>query len=286
LVIHNLNPFGFKNLRRVNENNIDLNRNFALDSDLFKRSNIGYENLKFILEPKRPVRFPYLKCVINALILGLGFIFKKFTMRDLIQAVATGQYVSPKGIQFGGQEVQEQVFNYKKLITKFGSQHRRIVSVDLHTGLGSANQLHMLTSAKTHFSNSQFLRQMLRQDLDGDHYDYVSSQDPGFYETFGDLNTFVHGQFSSEQEVLALTAEFGTLGVGMLDNLKLLNALILENQGHHFGYASERLRKKVKENFKNIFFPTDVQWRELSLAKGQYLFDKIIQRLQETHTGQ
>lgn len=35
LFVHALNPWGFKNKRRVNEKNVDLNRNFSITEDLF-----------------------------------------------------------------------------------------------------------------------------------------------------------------------------------------------------------------------------------------------------------
>ena len=35
LVVANINPYGMKNHRRYNENNVDLNRNFIMDWDSF-----------------------------------------------------------------------------------------------------------------------------------------------------------------------------------------------------------------------------------------------------------
>jgi hypothetical protein len=42
LFIHAINPWGFSKMRRVTENNVDLNRNFGVDKDLFASKNTGY----------------------------------------------------------------------------------------------------------------------------------------------------------------------------------------------------------------------------------------------------
>lgn len=57
-LIHALNPYGFVNNRRVNENNIDLNRNF-LSPSLFNKfiarnpNFAGYDDLRFLLNPSK-----------------------------------------------------------------------------------------------------------------------------------------------------------------------------------------------------------------------------------------
>ena len=52
LIIANVNPYGMKYMRRYNENNIDLNRNFILDWDNFDlASNKIYPEVKEFLSP-------------------------------------------------------------------------------------------------------------------------------------------------------------------------------------------------------------------------------------------
>jgi predicted deacylase len=50
LVIHALNPYGFSHLRRVNEDNIDLNRNFVDYSNSY-RANDDYDVLSDAIDP-------------------------------------------------------------------------------------------------------------------------------------------------------------------------------------------------------------------------------------------
>lgn len=52
LVIHGMNPYGFKNNRRFTENNVDLNRNSATDNSLYSSVNEGYRDLNKFLNQK------------------------------------------------------------------------------------------------------------------------------------------------------------------------------------------------------------------------------------------
>ena len=45
LLIHGINPYGFKYNRRVTENNVDLNRNSSTERALFESVNSGYSDL-------------------------------------------------------------------------------------------------------------------------------------------------------------------------------------------------------------------------------------------------
>ena len=52
--LHALNPFGFAQIRRANENNVDLNRNFLLDSQTYDGAPEGYVQLSKFLNPAGP----------------------------------------------------------------------------------------------------------------------------------------------------------------------------------------------------------------------------------------
>jgi murein tripeptide amidase MpaA len=51
--LHALNPYGFANLRRCNENNVDLNRNFLLPGEKYQGSSPIYGKISPILNPER-----------------------------------------------------------------------------------------------------------------------------------------------------------------------------------------------------------------------------------------
>jgi len=88
--LHALNPFGFAQIRRVNENNVDLNRNFLLDNQKYDGAPEGYVQLSKFLNPAGPPRFDFY--LARAL-------WKIFWLRlsKVKGDVASGQYEFPTG---------------------------------------------------------------------------------------------------------------------------------------------------------------------------------------------
>src|SRR6476646_9692172 len=54
VLIHTLNPYGFAWIRRWNENNVDLNRNFLLPEETFQGSPENYPKINSFLNPASP----------------------------------------------------------------------------------------------------------------------------------------------------------------------------------------------------------------------------------------
>lgn len=141
--VHALNPYGFKTGRRVNENNIDLNRNFLTDEQFeFVKSRdpnyAGYVDLDSALNPKsQPFKtisynelYSYYNLVVSALKYGTGRIKK---------AMVSGNYFNSKGFGFGGFQRSQSANNLIDLLVhKLDIPHRakHVVLIDVHTGLG------------------------------------------------------------------------------------------------------------------------------------------------------
>ncbi len=91
ILLHALNPHGFAQLRRCDETNIDLNRNFVLEGEAYRGCPPRYAELDGLLNPKRPPnrRDPFWLRA-NWAILRYGF-------HDLKQAIAGGQFEFPTG---------------------------------------------------------------------------------------------------------------------------------------------------------------------------------------------
>ncbi|HEY6877133.1 MAG TPA: DUF2817 domain-containing protein, partial [Polyangiales bacterium] len=54
VLIHALNPYGFAHRRRVNEDNVDLNRNFVRQGVAFEGAHPSYRALDPLLNPQQP----------------------------------------------------------------------------------------------------------------------------------------------------------------------------------------------------------------------------------------
>ena len=120
LFIHSINPFGHKYFRRFTENNIDLNRNFDINTNLFSIKNNSYKLIYDFLNPKEKYAdklFENLFFLVKSLNL-----IKKYNIETLRQSILQGQYEFEKGIFFGGFNFEPQKnlleeYILKKLIT-------------------------------------------------------------------------------------------------------------------------------------------------------------------------
>ena len=130
LLVHALNPFGFAFNRRVNEHNVDLNRNVV---DF----------------PSVPVNPDYLQIQLALTLKGLDSQSLKQSHQQLEQyrqqwgntryekAVSGGQYTDKKGLFYGGQSPSWSHCLVKQLINQYEiDQKSKVIVVDIHSGLG------------------------------------------------------------------------------------------------------------------------------------------------------
>ena len=129
LLIHALNPYGFSHLRRTNEDNVDLNRNF-IDFDA-PPDNPGYAALHPILFPARR---PALSDPLSLARLGLST--ARHGLPTMQAAVSSGQYTHPSGLFFGGHEPSFSNLELRALLRRHVRPRSRMLWLDLHTGLG------------------------------------------------------------------------------------------------------------------------------------------------------
>ena len=131
LLIHALNPFGFAWLRRVNEDGIDLNRNFV-DFDQALPSSAAYEPLHECLVPaawEGPERT-------RADAALQGFIQQR-GMRAVQTALTGGQYTRPTGLFYGGRRRTWSAERLAEILrTQLPPTVQHLAVLDLHTGLG------------------------------------------------------------------------------------------------------------------------------------------------------
>ncbi|MFC2113495.1 M14 family metallopeptidase, partial [Bacteroidota bacterium] len=141
LIIHGVNPYGFKYLRRVSENNVDLNRGSEIDPVLFESKNPGYGALYDMLNPQTEYKSGSLRNQFFYLIAISKMI--KESMSVLRQAVLQGQYEYPEGLYFGGTDFEPQIDSLQRILPGYFESYKTILEIDLHTGYGARRVLHL-----------------------------------------------------------------------------------------------------------------------------------------------
>lgn len=130
VLIHAVNPYGFESLRRTNEHNVDLNRNFLMSHEDYHGAPNGYETLNGFLNPSSPPSSfePFL----------LKALWKLWRMGlpALKNSIAGGQYEFPRGLFFGGHGREQSTVIIQDGIERWIVGARDIVHLDFHSGLG------------------------------------------------------------------------------------------------------------------------------------------------------
>jgi hypothetical protein len=268
ILIHALNPFGFAWRRRVNEDNVDPNRNFLLPGEPYQGTPSAYQNLEAFLNPKRPPS----RLDKPLFLYKAAREIRRHGMPALKQAVAGGQYDLPQGLFFGGHEPSQLVHILDHRLPPWLDNISSVLHIDFHTGLGPWATYKLLLDAEVTESRLEWLRAHFDppgiEDLIGD----TATRNVA-YQTRGSLGKWCQAKMSP-CDYLFLGAEFGTYGA-----VKVLAGLRAENQAHHWGQPQATSTKRAKQQLQELFFPASSTWQQRTLAQGTELVMKAAQAL-------
>jgi len=127
LLIHAVNPYGFSHLKRTNEDNIDLNRNFNDFSRPYP-ANPVYEQVHELLVPKAWPPSPDIEDKLAAAMARLA--------GQRAPGVSSGQAVHSDGLFYAGTAPAWSNGTERAILRKHGAGRRHIAWIDVHTGLG------------------------------------------------------------------------------------------------------------------------------------------------------
>jgi len=273
LILHAVNPYGFKNSRRVSENNVDMNRNAAFGDELYQTENPGYRDVYDLINPVGPAdsssmgnRFFHLRAV-TAII--------QKSMQSLRQAILQGQYEFEEGVFFGGFRLEPQYAELVPVITPVINEYPTVLMIDLHTGYGERGTLHLLTMPQ----EDPQVRLMLEEVFRGFAVDWGDAED--FYTVTGDFNSFV-GAMKEDGLYLPMAFEYGTMdSQTMMGSIKSLHTTLLENQGYIYGYASPEDEQKITAAFVEMYYPSSPEWRVMVIRDSRAVFSATLENLRK-----
>ncbi len=272
LLIHSVNPFGFKYQRRVTENNVDLNRNCSVDISLYDKPNEGYAALNSWLNRKRVLRlteFDHFFFPLYALQKKI-----KYSMQKMRQAILQGQYRYEKGIFFGGKSRESSIQKITPLIQQIALPYEMVFCIDLHTGYGANGVLHLLHAPVSDTRKRQRLSSLFK-DVQ---IDWADTRD--FYSVTGDFLSYLE-QILSDKAYMSMTFEFGTMDTQTtLGAIKALHNVIIENQGFQYGYATKGDETAVRERFLQGYFPSSAAWRSKVIQDARLLLQQTMNQYQ------
>lgn len=132
VLIHAFNPYGFSWVRRVNEDNVDLNRNFIDWSSGSTPANEGYVEIADLLVPSTWSAAEQERTATEL----FGLVMER-GLESMQAIISGGQYHHPTGVFYGG---TEPVWSHRWLrdwAATALTAARDVAVLDLHTGLGA-----------------------------------------------------------------------------------------------------------------------------------------------------
>jgi predicted deacylase len=258
LLVHALNPFGFAHGRRVNENNVDLNRNALA---VFPGpANAGYRLLNDWLNPASPP--PRVDDFVWRALPPLW----RHGRATLTQAIAAGQYEFPRGLFYGGTAREESLAILEAWFAqpRFASV-REVWHFDLHTGLGRYGRYQLLADVPAHSPElAEWVRGFGADVVKSDHASHATH-----YSANGILAGLVRRAFATAR-VRTVTVEFGTRGP-----VAMLRILRAENRLHHHGLGNSRQATRIRAALVEAAAPRDRAWRAAVIADGRAIFTQL-----------
>jgi len=290
MFVHAVNPYGFANLRRFNENNVDLNRNF-LSKDQFHEvmaqdpNHARYVDHMDLINPTESFvtkwDFYFLRVIYCAVIYGLD---------SLKETLVTGNYHFPNSMFFGGVELQP---SYVKL-NNFLAAHfdipnmKEVGIIDVHTGLGPSGFDSLTNEGMTRDEaveifggdDNQFVDHLI-----GTHKDDDASGTNGDSEILSGYSKVIgllcHGLkehiFPPSTRIYPIVQEFGTVP-GVL----IFKASRAENAMYHYDPA--RRSPRYAQDLRDVFYLKDnAVWKDKVISRGQAIFHQLHAYMSRNH---
>jgi hypothetical protein len=265
VLAHALNPYGFAQVRRFDEQGIDLNRNFLLPGETYEGAPARYRELDTLLNPTYPPSY------LDTFLFRAGLAILRYGFADLKEAVAGGQYDYPKGLFFGGHAPARVHELLDRLLPAWIGAAETALHIDFHTGLGRWGEFALLFE----FDLDERRRAWLAERFGPDR---IHGPDPNdiAYHARGALGRWGETRFADRSYTL-VCAEFGTY-----HPLNVLRALRDENQAHHWGTPEAPSTVRAKAWLREAFAPSDVAWRETTVRQAATLVRRALEVAQET----
>ena len=248
VLVHVLNPYGMAWLRRTNENNVDLNRNFLMEDEHSRMASARYAALDTLLNPQSPPARDGFRLRLAGLALRHG-------PRPLARAIAEGQYSFPRGLFYGGSTLQPGPAAYLGWVGGSLHQSDYLLAIDFHTGLGKWGKALQMLEPGAGVTPVKELSAAFGRPVIG-----VANGAKRAYYVRGGMGGALPRKLPRTRIDFVLQ-EIGTYGP-----LKVLRALRNENRWYHYGTGD--LRHPAKLAALEAFCPASPVWRRQALAEG------------------
>jgi hypothetical protein len=266
MAIHAINPHGFAWLRRVTEDNVDLNRNF-LDHSQPYPVNEGYEELADAIVPSE-----WNDTTRAASAARLDAYRRAHGPVGLHSALGGGQYSHPDGIFFGGHARTWSNRTLSRLYGELLRARRAIAIIDYHTGLGPFGHGELIAPYPPDTRAFAASKAVFGDDLTSP--EQGSSSSP----PLNGINLNGLRRLIGEPDWLAAAAlEYGTYSPD-----EVMEALRADNWLHWRGDLASPQAKTIKAAMRRAFYPDGDEWRRMVWTRAAEVTRRFLDALAKT----
>lgn len=259
LLIHAINPYGFAHVRRVTEDNVDLNRNFVNHAGPLPR-NHGYEQLREALCPKEWSQ----ESEANS-----RAVFHDFAARNgeaaLQSAITSGQYVDAEGIFYGGVGPTWSRTTLHNILAPFSGSVRHAAFIDLHTGLGPYGIGEIMCNHQAGERGHDVISRWW-----GSEATYYEDGTSSSSMLCGDTNIGVNEALPNSI-VGGITLEYGTRPL-----TEMLDAVRADNWLYVYGDPRSRKGREIKAQIRDAFYPDRADWKDMVFERARYVMAHML----------
>ena len=260
--IHAINPHGFAWIRRVTEDNVDLNRNFVDHSQPYP-VNAAYDELKDAICPadwSDPGR-----AAADAVLAAYG---AKNGAMALQTAVTGGQYSDPLGLFFGGHAPTWSNRTLIAIFNRFLSRAKHVAMIDYHTGLGPYGHGELITGLVPGTPNFKLTGDWLGNELTSPLLGNSSSA-----KLFG-INQLGMEEAIPQARFAAVAIEYGVAPIP--DTREALRA---DNWLHVHGDLRTPQARAIKDEMRRVFYGDTDQWKTMVWDRSLEVTRRLLKRL-------
>ena len=259
LLVHAVNPYGFSHVRRTNEDNIDLNRNF-IDFSKPLPPNTPYGEVHAMLLPEQWPPKADNDAAIEQFIAKKGELY----FRD---AVSMGQVTHPDGLFYRGLAPAWSNRILRSVVREHGAKIKHISWMDIHTGLGPMGHGEKIFAGHIeHLPNHHDPKELKRARAfwGSDVFSIFEGQSASRNSRGGGCATL-------SIECPHATATTIGLEFGSLDSRSVMHALRAEHWLSQHPRTAKAKREKIKRDLMQAFCIATPQWRGMVVAQTRVM---------------
>ncbi len=243
VLVHAVNPWGFAWLRRVNEDNVDVNRNFMAPGAP-RPENTDYDRLYDALNP--PAIDP---ATIAAAVARVREFEQAEGPAAAYRALSGGQYRHPRGVQYGGAVPVWSNRVLRRVWARHADAAELAAHVDLHSGLGPRGTGLLFQTAPADGRDAA---------LAAAWWPDVIRADPATGTEAALASGLIGPAFSAAHPPgVGVVLEFGTL-----PGPTVMLAVVADNWLAQHGERDSAEGTAVMQQMRDAFFLADDEWQE------------------------